>query len=48
VWGRAWLYLDLTADVAALGLDDDFIEELVLAPDLVEEIARLRTAHGCP
>lgn len=48
VWGRAWLYLDLTEDIAQLGLDDDAIEALVLMPELLDEIELLRRAHGCP
>jgi hypothetical protein len=48
VWGRAWLYLDLTEDNDRLGLDDDFLIELVTAPDLLGEIQRVRIAHGCP
>jgi hypothetical protein len=47
LWGRAWLYLDLTQDIPSLGLADDEIEALVLAPELLEEIDRLRQAHGC-
>lgn len=48
VWGRAWLYLDLTADIPQLGLDDDLLEQLVVMPELLEEIDRLRDLHGCP
>ncbi|MCC6620183.1 MAG: hypothetical protein IT385_02950 [Deltaproteobacteria bacterium] len=48
VWGRAWLYLDLTEGDRSLGINDDAIEPLVKDPELVGEIARLRTASGCP
>ena len=48
VWGRAWLYLDLTDGDASLGIDDGKIEALVRDADLLSEIARLRTAAGCP
>lgn len=48
VWGRAWLFLDLTQGDPSLGIDDDRIEPLVKDPELVSEIARLRTASGCP
>ncbi|MGM0578405.1 MAG: hypothetical protein ACQEXJ_21955 [Myxococcota bacterium] len=47
VWGRAWLYLDLTEDLPALGLDDDALLELVTAPELLQEIQRVREAEGC-
>ncbi|GAB4204127.1 MAG: hypothetical protein OHK0013_18830 [Sandaracinaceae bacterium] len=48
VWGRAWLYLEATADLPGLGIDDDALMPLATAPELVEEIERLRTAQGCP
>lgn len=48
IWGRAWLYLELSANESGLGISDDFIEELVLDPDLLGEIERLREAQGCP
>lgn len=48
IWGRAWLYLDASSDDPGLGLDDDAIMSLVMDPDLLSEIARLRQAHGCP
>ncbi len=47
VWGRAWLYLSVTENEAALGIDDDTIEALVLDADLLDEIERLRTIEGC-
>jgi hypothetical protein len=48
VWGRAWLYLGVTEDMDHLGIDDDFLFELVQDPDLVDEIQRMRDAEGCP
>jgi len=48
VWGRAWLYLELTREVPGLGIDDDAIEALVADATLLDEIERIRTASGCP
>jgi len=47
VWGRAWLYLDLTEGVRSLGLNDTKLRALVTDPELLAEIARLRTLEGC-
>ena len=47
VWGRAWLYLDVTDPFPNLGMEDDVIEELVMAPELLAEIESVREAHGC-
>lgn len=47
VWGRAWLYLDATEGITALGIDDAELEALVLDPDLLDEIDRVRQAEGC-
>jgi hypothetical protein len=47
-WGRAWLYLEAARDNRNLGIDADTIEDLVRDPALLDEIARLRGAHGCP
>ncbi len=47
VWGRAWLYLGLTAENPALGLEDDVLEGYVLDPVLLDEIDRLRALSGC-
>ncbi len=47
VWGRAWLFLELTADEPSLGIDDDAIESLVSTPELLDEIQRIRDASGC-
>jgi len=47
VWGRAWLYLDVTEPLANLGMEDDVIEALVMAPELLAEIQSVREAHGC-
>lgn len=48
VWGRAWLYLDLTAGDPGLGINDGAIEPLVKDPELLGEITWLRQAAGCP
>ena len=48
VWGRAWLYLDVTDPFPKLGMENDLIEELVMAPELLAEIQAVRDAHGCP
>lgn len=48
VWGRAWLYLELTRGMGSLGIDDDALETLVSDPILLDEIDRLRTLSGCP
>ena len=47
VWGRAWLYLDATAGMGHLGIDDDTLTTLVSDPDLLAEIQLLRDAEGC-
>ena len=47
IWGRAWMYLELSKDEQGLGIDDDFIEDLVTDPDLLHEIDLLREAQGC-
>jgi len=46
-WGRAWLYLYITQDMASLGIDDDFLYALVDDNELLEEIQRLREIQGC-
>ena len=48
VWGRAWLFLETTDGMGHLGIDDSEIMALVLDPDLLSEIQRLRDASGCP
>lgn len=48
VWGRAWLYLDVTEGMSALGIDDDALMTLVTDADLLAEIQLLRDAEGCP
>jgi hypothetical protein len=48
IWGRAWIYLEATADIPTLGIDDDALFALVTNPVLLEEIQRIRDAHGCP
>jgi hypothetical protein len=47
VWGRAWIYLDATKDLDKLGVYDEEIEPLIADPMLLEEIQRMRDAHGC-
>jgi hypothetical protein len=47
VWGRAWLFLQATEGMGHLGIDDDALLELVMAPELLDEIQRLRDAEGC-
>jgi len=46
-WGRAWLYLEETKGITALGLYDSAIYPLATAPELLDEIARLRQLAGC-
>lgn len=48
IWGRAWLYLEATASLPGLGIEDDMLMPLVMTPELLDEIERLRTAQGCP
>jgi hypothetical protein len=45
VWGRAWLYLELTNDFKSI--DGDAIKQAVADPALLDEIQRLRTLAGC-
>jgi hypothetical protein len=47
VWGRAWLYLEAARSTRQLGINAADLEELVLDPNLLDEIERVRTAHGC-
>jgi hypothetical protein len=47
VWGRAWLYLEVTKDIPALGISDDKLMGLVENPDLLAEIQTLRELQGC-
>lgn len=46
-WGRAWLYLEAARATRQLGINADRIEQLVMDPNLLDEIERVRTAHGC-
>ncbi len=46
VWGRAWLYLELTEGMTALSIDDGLLG-LATDPMLLEEIERLRDLEGC-
>lgn len=47
VWGRAWLYLEATKNLPQLSIHGDALLALVKDPVLLDEIARLRQAHGC-
>ena len=47
VWGRAWLFLNATQGMSALGIGDAMIEALVMDPVLLDEINRLRRVE-CP
>ncbi len=47
VWGRAWLFLERTRDLGALGIEDDVLETYVSDPVLLDEIERLRVLAGC-
>lgn len=47
VWGRAWVYLELTKDLNNLGIDDDTLMQLVKDPAILGEIERVRQAQGC-
>lgn len=46
VWGRAWLFLEITEGMTPLSIDDS-IYDLATDPVLVEEIQRLRDLEGC-
>ena len=48
LWGRAWLYLDLTANMGNLGINDAALSALVDDPSLLSEIEAVRRAEGCP
>lgn len=48
IWGRAWLYLEATESLPGLGIEDEMVMPLVMNPELLSEIERLRTAEGCP
>ncbi len=48
VWGRAWLYLEITRGMGHLGIDDGELMGLVMDAELLSEIQRLRDAAGCP
>ncbi len=47
IWGRAWLYLEATEEIAQLTINGGEIETLVLDPNLLAEIEAVREAHGC-
>ena len=47
LWGRAWLYLELTEDIVSLGINDAAIEARLLNPLFLQEINALRIASGC-
>lgn len=46
-WGRAWHLIEASKGNGGLGIDDAKLFELVAEPALLDEIARLRAAHGC-
>ena len=46
LWGRAWIYLELTEGIGALGIRDSEILARI-TPTLYEEIERLREVEGC-
>ena len=48
VWGRAWLFLNATENIKKLGIADAKILDLVMRPELLEEIQRVRDLEGCP
>lgn len=48
VWGRAWLFIEVTKDISSLTINGAAIEALVKDPDLLAEIELLPTASGCP
>ncbi|MFH1533257.1 MAG: hypothetical protein ABIK09_21230 [Pseudomonadota bacterium] len=48
VWGRAFLYLELTKDHPKLGINDAVLLDLVMDPLLLDGIQQLRDAAGCP
>ena len=47
LWGRAWLYLEATEGLNGLTIHGPAIEALVMDTALLEEIERIRAAHGC-
>jgi len=47
-WGRAWFYLEATRNNSNLGINDDYIEELINTSELLDEIEYLRELQGCP
>jgi hypothetical protein len=47
IWGRAWLFVELTKDDGNLGINDAEILDAATDPVLLEEIERVRQAHGC-
>mgnify|MGYP002805779470 CR=1 FL=1 len=46
VWGRAWLFLEITDGMTPLAIDPA-LDALATDPVLVEEIQRLRDLEGC-
>lgn len=47
VWGRAWLFLEITEGISTLGINDEALLELATHADMIEEIERLRALEGC-
>ena len=44
IWGRAWLYLELTEGMSALEIDGPIFFDAVNRPELLGEIQRIRDA----
>ena len=47
VWGRAWLFLEATDGMSALGINDAEIFDLATHADMLTEIEMLRSREGC-
>jgi hypothetical protein len=47
LWGRAWIYVELTKDMGQLGINDEEILAAATNTELLHEIDLIREAHGC-
>ncbi len=47
MWGRAWIYVEATNGMDRLSASGDHIFERATTPALLDEINRIRLAHGC-
>ena len=47
IWGRAWLMIEAAESEDQLGINEQKLFDLVRTPELLEEIDRVRQAHGC-